>query len=172
MKIKTYYESGSIGVVDTTVLSRSNGFLFDDCYVNVQSILDGKGLAVDRMSFTDEDGANRVAVSNNNPILIVKPEELEGIKLITVDGEPFAYQMAPGEWHFMGIDVYTNVGKSLEQLAETEGEAESFETSGNMEEKTAPADEASQEIPDQDEYPDDQIPYPDDQEAWMDDDVF
>lgn len=157
MKIRFYYETGSVGILDTTILSKAEGYILDDCYLNAQNIKE-TGILIERMSFTDGDGNNRVPVGLKNPIMVIKPEELEGIGLITVDGEPFALQIEPGDWKLTGIDALIN---ARTQYAEAHSGGDSSEGDEVIED--ADTADVTEEI-----Y-EDEVPVEDDID-WMGDD--
>lgn len=85
MKVQIYYLSGNIGSVDTTLLSYQDGMLVDDSYLDA-SDLEGEGLLLTRGTY---EATKEGRLLLGDPIVIIRPDELAEVGLVTVDGAVF-----------------------------------------------------------------------------------
>ncbi len=84
--MQVYYESGSYGCLDTTMLSYQDEMYADDVFVDA-SDLAHKGLVITRSTYEDgeyEDEVERCRIAE--PIVAITPEEMEHVYAIALDG--------------------------------------------------------------------------------------
>jgi hypothetical protein len=96
MKIACYYDSGNYSTIDTTPLSIDNGDAVDDCYLDVSDIK-STGVVLQRTAYDSSDVSKRKLVTDAN-IVIIRPEELDNISLVTADGEPVLIKHPTDGW--------------------------------------------------------------------------
>lgn len=96
MNIGTYYESGSYGTIDTTMLSFADGHMLDDNYIDLNDV-EGRGVLLTRGMYTLEGRGDRYVI-NETPFVVLGPEELERVAMVTVDGKPLLLKLADGSW--------------------------------------------------------------------------
>ena len=115
MKVSIYYESGSIDVVDTTMLSYHDGALVDDCFVGVGDI-ENTGLTIERNVYnTDSEHSERTMLSSE-PIRIVTPDELERVVLVMVDGDPILLRDENGRFMRCAMDHVAQIRQQYAQM--------------------------------------------------------
>lgn len=93
MKVTMFYLSGNYATIDTTVLTVQDGVLLDDAYIDV-SDLETAGVVLTRASYNVETAGRQMLPQS--PITIVRPEELEHIGYVTVDGQPLLKRTEAG----------------------------------------------------------------------------
>lgn len=84
MKVTMFYLSGNYGTIDTTMLTVQDGVLLDDAYIDV-SDLETAGVVLTRASYNVETAGRQMLPQS--PITIIRPEELENIGYVAVDGQ-------------------------------------------------------------------------------------